>query len=167
MKRHVRFPVSLFALWALFSAFPAAAADNPAPAATVSEGGQVSFKTTIAELHRAAQSGDDSGIPLDRLLVIDAEIGSITNRADSDEAFTAEIELVGGAWSGEDRIDLYRAYAIFDSPKFREDFSRRSATRLLAGDRIIVLCRYVGIGVDYDETTPVAVLEAFDLRRTQ
>ena len=165
MKRHVRLSILSCVFGALFWNGSAFAAGN-APAA-VSENGPVSFKTTIADLHRAAQSGDDTSIPQDRLLVIDAEIGSITNRADSDDAFTAEVELIGGAWSGDDRIDLYRTYAIFDSPKFREDFSRRSASRLMVGDRIIVLCRYVGIGVDYDETTPVAVLEAFDLRRTQ
>ncbi len=165
MKRNVRLPILSVACWILFWNGSAFAAGN-APSA-VSENSPVSFKTTIADLHRAAQSGDDSRIPQDRLLLIDAEIGSITNRADTDEAFTAEVELIGGAWNGEDRIDLYRAYAIFDSPKFRDAFSRRSAGRLLAGDRIIVLCRYVGIGVDYDETTPVAVLEAFDLRRTQ
>jgi hypothetical protein len=165
MKRHMRIAVLSLAIGFFSSAVPAFAANNAAP--KVSENSPVAFKTTLADLDRAAQSGDDRTIPGDRLLIIDAQIGSITNRADTDAAFTAEVELIGGAWKGEDRVDLYRAYAIFDAPKYRESFSRRSATRLLAGDRILLLCRFVGIGVDYDEKTPVSVLEALDLRRIQ
>ncbi len=165
MKRQERVLVLSLAMGVWFSAVPIFAANQAAP--SVSEKGPVAFKVTISDLHRAAQSGDDRSIPGDRVLVIDAEIGSITNRADADDKFTAEVELVGGAWNGEERVDLFRAYAVFDSPKFREAFSRRSATRMLPGDRIIVLCRYLGLGVDYDETTAIAVLEAFDYRRTQ
>lgn len=163
MKRQLRV-LSLSLLFGVSAAF-LAAADKPVR--EVSRSAPVAFGTTIADLDRAARSGDDRSIPGDRLLIIDAEIGSITGRADTDQAFTAEVELIGGSWNGEERVDLYRAYAVFDDPRFREHFSRRSAARLLPGDRIIVLCRYAGIGVDYDETTPVAVLEAFDLRRTQ
>lgn len=141
------------------------AAEKAAPAPTANA--PVAFAVTIAELHQGAVTGDDRAIPGDRVLVIDAEIGSITNRLDSEEGFVAEVELVGGRWVGEDAVELYRVYAVFDGVQFRDWFSRRSATRLLPGDKILVLCRYLGIGVDYDEETPVAVLEAFDLRRTQ
>lgn len=165
MKRQARGLAAILAAGVLFSLSPAFAANQAAPG--VSEKGPVAFNVTIADLHRAAQSGDDRSIPGDRVLVIDAEIGSITNRADAEDTFTAEVELVGGAWHGEERVELFRAYVVFDSPKFRDAFSRRSATRMLPGDRLIVLCRYLGLGVDYDEKTPVAVLEAFDFRRTQ
>jgi len=163
MKRHVS--VLAMAIVLSVSALPSFAADKAAP--SVTERSPLAFGVTIADLHRAAESGDDRRIPDDRLLVIDAEIGSITARADSESEFIAEVELIGGAWIGEDRVDLYRAYAVFDSPRFRDDFSRRSASRLLPGDRIIVLCKYLGLGVDYDDITPIAVLEAFDLRRPQ
>ena len=164
MKRQAQILVLFLALGVFGSLPPVFAAKQAAPA--VSENSPVAFKVTIADLHRAAQSGDDKTIPGDRVLVIDAEIGSVTAKVDTDDKFTAEVELMGGAWKGEDHVDLYRAYAIFDSPRFREFFSRRSATRLLPGDKIIVLCRYLGLGVDYDEKTPVAVLEAFELRVT-
>ncbi len=157
MKRNVFMCASLFALAAVLSSAES----------TATEKSPVAFSVTIADLHRAAQSGDDSAIPLDKSLVIDAEIGSITVRADTDDEFIAEVELIGGSWVGEERIDLLRAYAVFESPRFRDDFSRRSATRLLPGDRLLVLCRYLGIGVDYDEKTPVSVLEAFALRRSR
>jgi hypothetical protein len=163
MKSHLRYRVPFTAFLAVFSAAFVFAAPTPPP--SVTESSPISFKTTMADLHRAALSGDDRPIPSDQALLIDAEIGSITVRADTDEAFAAEVELVGGSWIGEDKVELYRAYAIFESPQFRDLFSRRSAIRLLPGDKLIVLCRYLGIGVDYDETTPVPVLEAFDLRR--
>jgi hypothetical protein len=127
----------------------------------------VAFAVTLADLHRAAASGDDRAVPGGKALVIDAEIGSITLRVDTDERFTAEVELIGGAWRGEEEIELYRAYALFDGLRYRELFSRRSATRLQAGDRILVLGRYLGIGIDYDEATPVAVIEAAALRKLQ
>jgi hypothetical protein len=163
MKR----PATALCLAALIAvtAAPLFAAEKEAPAPTANA--PVAFAVTIAELHHAAATGDDRSVPGDRALVIDAEIGSITNRLDSDEGFVAEVELVGGRWVGEDAVELYRAYVVFDGVQFRDWFSRRSASRLLPGDKILVLCRYLGIGVDYDEETPVAVLEAFDLRRTQ
>lgn len=128
---------------------------------------QVAFSVTLADLNRAAASGDDRAIPAGKALVIDAEIGSITLRVDTDERFTAEVELIGGSWRGEEEVELYRAYALFDGLRYRELFSRRSADRLQAGDRILVLGRYLGIGIDYDEATPVAVIEAAALRRLQ
>jgi hypothetical protein len=127
----------------------------------------VAFAVTLADLNRAAASGDDRAIPGGKALVIDAEIGSITLRVDTDERFTAEVELIGGAWRGEDAVELYRAYALFDGLRYRDLFSRRSATRLQAGDRILVLGRYLGIGMDYDEATPVSVIEGAELRRLQ
>lgn len=127
----------------------------------------VAFAVTLADLNRAAASGDDRAIPGGKALVIDAEIGSITLRVDTDDRFTAEVELIGGAWRGEESVELYRAYALFDGLRYRDLFSRRSGTRLQAGDRILVLGRYLGIGVDYDEATPVAVIEGSELRRLQ
>jgi hypothetical protein len=135
-------------------------------AATVAEK-PVAFSITLADLNRAAASGDDRAIPAGKALVIDAAIGSITLRVDTDERFTAEVELIGGAWRDEDAVELYRAYALFDGLRYRDLFSRRSATRLQAGDRILVLGRYLGIGMDYDEATPVAVIEGAELRRLQ
>ena len=148
-----------------FPARTAFAADGAVPA--YSANAPVAFGITIGDLHRAAESGDDGAVPADRPLIIDAEIGSVSILADTDDEFAAEVELVGGLWHGEDEVELYRAYAIFEHPRFREFFSRRSATRLLPGDRILVLCRFLGIGVDYDEETPIAVVEAAELRRTQ
>ncbi len=127
----------------------------------------VAFSVTLADLSRAAASGDDRPIPSGKALAIDAEIGSITLRVDTDERFTAEVELIGGSWRGEEEVELYRAYALFDGLRYRELFSRRSEARLQAGDRILVLGRYLGIGIDYDEATPVAVIEAAALRRLQ
>ena len=141
------------------------AAEKEVPSPTASA--PVAFEITIADLHRAAESGDDRAIPGDRSLIVDAQIGAATIQVDTDDQFTAEVELVGGMWHGEEEVELYRAYALFDGVRFREFFSRRSATRLLPGDRILVLCRYLGIGMDYDETTPVSVVESFDLRRSQ
>jgi hypothetical protein len=136
-------------------------------AQTKVENQPVAFAVTLADLNRAAASGDDRAIPGGKALVIDAEIGSITLRFDTDERFTAEVELLGGAWRGEESVELYRAYALFDGLRYRDLFSRRSGTRLQAGDRILVLGRYLGIGVDYDEATPVAVIEGSELRRLQ
>jgi hypothetical protein len=129
------------------------------------EEAHIAFNIGIQDVHLAAQTGDDRNIPGDLALVVDAEIGSITIRTDTDDRFVAEVELIGGSWSGEEDISLYRAYALFDNTDFRNDFSRRSATRLSPGDKILVLCRYLGIGVDYDETSPIAVLEVISLRR--
>ena len=129
------------------------------------EDAQIAFNISIQDVHQAAQSGDDRNIPGDLALVVDAEIGSITIRTDTDDRFVAEVELIGGSWRGEEDISLYRAYALFDNTNFREALSRRSATRLIPGDKILILCRYLGIGVDYDETSPIAVLEAIGLRR--
>ncbi len=125
----------------------------------------VAFSVTLADLSRAAASGDDRTIPSGKALLIDAEIGAITLRVDTDERFTAEVELIGGAWRGEDEVELYRAYALFDGLRYREMFSRRSETRFQTGDHILVLGRYLGIGMDYDEATPVAVIEAAAVRR--
>lgn len=125
----------------------------------------VAFAVTIADLHRAALDGDDRGIPGDKDLVVDAKIGSITIVEETDESFSAEVELIGGSWLGEENVELYRAYALFDGPAFRDLFSRRSSTRLLPGDKVLVLGTYVGIGTDYDDSTPVAVVEAKELRR--
>jgi hypothetical protein len=136
-------------------------------AETAVEDQPVAFAVTLADLNRAAQSGDDRGIPGGKALLIDAEIGSITVRADTEERFTAEVELIGGAWRGEDTVELYRAYALFDGLRYRELFSRQSNTRLQAGDHILVLGRYLGIGIDYDEATSVAVMEGTALRKLE
>ena len=125
----------------------------------------VDFSITLADLHRAAESGDDRNIPSDRALAIDAEVGSVTVRADTEEQFTAEVELIGGSWLGERKVELYRAYALFDGTRYRDLFSRRSSTRIQAGDRILILAKYLGIGVDYDEKTPIAVVEGAALRK--
>jgi hypothetical protein len=147
---------------AIAAAFSAACfAQMAAPAAD----GPVDFSVTLADLHRAAASGDDRGIPADRSLAIDGEVGSVTVRADTEDQFTAEVELIGGSWIGETKVELYRAYALFDGTRFRDLFSRRSAGRIQAGDRILILAKYLGIGVDYDETTPIAVIEGSALRR--
>ncbi len=153
MKRIV---IGIIAACALTGALQAQAlvADQP-----------VAFSVTLADLSRAAASGDDRAIPSGKALLIDAEIGAITLRVDTDERFTVEVELIGGAWRGEDEVELYRAYALFDGLRYREMFSRRSETRLQTGDHILVLGRYLGIGMDYDEATPVAVIEAAALRR--
>ena len=139
---------------ALFAQKAVAPADEP-----------VAFDITLADLHRAAASGDDRNIPADRALAIDAEVGSVTVRADTDDTFTAEVELIGGTWLGEKKVELYRAYAVFDGTRYRDLFSRRSAPRVQAGDRILILAKYLGIGVDYDEKTPIAVIEGSALRR--
>lgn len=161
MKASVRFLIVLAVASCAILPLAAAPAAGSAPKA----GTPVDFSVTIADLHRAAESGDDKFIPGDRALVIDGEIGAVTARVDTDDRFTAEVELIGGAWRGEDGVDLYRAYAIFDGTRFRDLFSRRSQSRLITGDKILVLCKYLGIGIDYDEKTPVAVLEAIDLRK--
>jgi hypothetical protein len=127
----------------------------------------VAFEVGIADLHRAAQSGDDSAIPADKVLVIDAEIGAVTVAADDADGFIAEVEVIGGAWRNDDEIELYRAYAVFDGPEYREAFSKRSPTRLIPGKRILVIAAYLGIGLDYDGTTPVAIIQALALRRLQ
>jgi len=155
-----RIHIVLFALIIVSAVSAAPAVSEPSI-----EDAQIAFNISIADVHLAAQSGDDRNIPGDLALVVDAEIGSITIRTDTDDRFVAEVELIGGSWSGEEDISLYRAYALFDNTDFRNDFSRRSATRLSPGDKILVLCRYLGIGVDYDETSPIAVLEVIILRR--
>lgn len=125
----------------------------------------VAFGIRLVDLHKAAESGDDRAIPGGKALVIDAEIGSITVRAEEDDRFIAEVELIGGAWQGEESVELYRAYALFDGLPYKNLFSRRSPERLQPGDRVLILARYLGLGVDYDEKTPVAVIEGKELRR--
>jgi hypothetical protein len=122
------------------------------------------FDVTLADLHRAAQSGDDREIPSGRWIVLDATVGSVTVRSDTDAEFVAEVELVEGEWIGDDRVELLRAYAVFEGHSFKPYFSRTSPDRLQPGDHILLLSTYLGIGVDYDETTPVAVVEGVSLR---
>ncbi len=122
------------------------------------------FSITLSDLHRAAASGDDSRIPADRLLVIHGDIGSVTVHEDGETEFVAEVELVGGAWSGDADVELHRVYVVFEGIRFRDAFSRRSPGRLQSGKTLLVLGSYLGLGVDYDETTAVAVVEAVDFR---
>ena len=124
----------------------------------------VAFSVTLSDLHRAAMSGDDSAIPTDRLLVIHGDLGSVAVHADTETEFIAEVELVGGAWLEDSAVELHRAYAVFQDTRFRDAFSRRSPSRLQSGQTVLVLARYLGLGVDYDETTTVAVMEVLDFR---
>lgn len=126
----------------------------------------VDFSITLGDLHRAAQRGDDRSIPGGKLLVLNADIGSVTLRSDTDTQFAAEVELIGGAWHGEDSVELYRAYALFEGGEFRAFFSKTSSQRVQTGQHVLILARYLGLGLDYDETTPIAVVEALGLRLT-
>jgi len=122
------------------------------------------FSISLMDLHKAAESGDDRTIPGGKSLLIDADIGSITVRADTEDQFLAEVELIGGAWRGEESVSLFRAYAVFEGLAYKENFSPRSPRRLQPGQHILVLARYLGLGVDYDETTPIAVVEGLAFR---
>jgi len=155
MKRHVSLGCILFCLICpLFAETAGSVAALP-----------VAFEISLADLHHAAESGDDRAIPGGKSLTIDAEIGSVTIRTDEDDKFIAEVELIGGAWHGEDSVELYRAYAVFDGLRYKDLFSRRSSSRVQPGDRVLILARYLGLGVDYDEKTPVAVIEGTEVRR--
>jgi hypothetical protein len=123
------------------------------------------FSITLADLHRAAQNGDDREIPSGRWIVLDATVGSVTVRSDTDSEFIAEVELVDGEWIGDDRVELLRVYAVFQGQPFKPYFSRTSPDRLQPGDHVLLLSTYLGIGVDYDETTPVGVVEGVAVRR--
>ena len=83
---------------------------------------------------------------------------------DGETEFVAEVERVGGAWSGDADVELHRVYVVFEGIRFRDAFSRRSPGRLQSGKTLLVLGSYLGLGVDYDETTAVAVVEAVDFR---
>jgi len=136
-------------------------------AVAVSLGAQdlpLDFSIRLADLHQAAESGDDRAIPGGKSLLIDADIGSITVRADTADQFVAEVELLGGAWRGEDAVSLFRAYAVFEGLDYKESFSPRSPQRLQPGQHLLVLAQYLGLGVDYDETTPIAVVEGLAFR---
>ncbi len=124
----------------------------------------IDFSINIEDLDMAAKSGDDGKIPGDALLVLNAQIGAVTVRADDASSFVAEVELIGGAWHGEADVSLYRAYALFEGLEFKDYFSRRASTPINSGDSVLILGRYLGLGVDYDESTTIAVVEAYEIR---
>jgi len=126
--------------------------------------GALDFSINLQDLYRAAQSGDDRFIPKNKSLILDGTVGSIMVRSDTETEFVAELELIGGTWNGDESVELLRAYIVFSGEQFRPFLARKAEGRLLSGDRILVLAQYLGIGVDYDETTAVAVVEGLALR---
>lgn len=124
----------------------------------------VDFAITLGDLDKAAKSADDRNIPGDALLVLNAKIGSVTVGIDEADRFVAQVELLGGAWHGEDTVDLYRAYAIFDGVEFRDFFSKRATDPIKTGDDVILIARYLGIDYDFDETTLIAYVGASAIR---
>lgn len=125
----------------------------------------VDFSITMKDLALAAETQDDRAIPINRAIILDGDIGTITVYEDTDTSFVAEVELLNGIWVDEERVDLYRTYILFEGPQFRPLFASRSSQRLKSGQTIIVLATYEGLGVDYDKKTPVTVVRAIDMRK--
>lgn len=155
-----RFFIGLACLLLVFGAAQAQTAKSSAVKRIYS----VDFSITMGDLFLAAKTQDDSFIPVDKAILLDGDIGTITVHQDTDKDFIAEVELLNGTWVGEDQVDLYRTYVIFEGLQFRAWFSSQSQTKLKPGQTVLILASYEGIGEDYDEKTLVPIVKALDIR---
>lgn len=157
MKRLVIFLVCIFLVFGFLQA-----QDSKPPVGNGSY--YVDFSITMRDLSMAAKTQDDGAIPADRAIILDGDIGTLTIYEDTDQAFVVELELLNGTWIGDEQVELYRTYVICEGSRFRPFFSPQSRTRLKSGQTILVLGSYEGLGLDYDEKTPVPVVRALDIR---
>ncbi|MCA1951130.1 MAG: hypothetical protein LDL24_11195 [Treponema sp.] len=155
-----RFFIGLACLLLVFGAAQAQTAKSSAVKRIYS----VDFSITMRDLFLAAKTQDDRSIPADKAILLDGDIGTITVHQDTDKNFIAEVELLNGTWVGEDQVDLYRTYVIFEGLQFRSWFSPQSQTKLKPGQTVLILASYEGIGQDYDEKTLVPIVKALDIR---
>lgn len=124
----------------------------------------IDFSITMRDLYLAAKNQDDSAIPVNKALILDGDIGTITVYEDTDMSFVVEFELLNGTWVGQEQVELYRAYMVCEGPEFRSLFSPQSQTRLKSGQTILVVGSYEGLGLDYDEKTLVPVIKVINIR---
>ncbi|AEJ60330.1 hypothetical protein Spith_0043 [Spirochaeta thermophila DSM 6578] len=129
--------------------------------------GGVLFDLTLEELIETLPEGKEeiSGF----YLVLDGIIGSVkVLHPEEGESFTAQMELVSGAWLSEEEVALYRADVILRGAEFRSriPLSRRDPIlpeSLIERRRVIVLCRLIDVDSSPDGT-PVPVLLAKAVR---
>jgi hypothetical protein len=130
----------------------------------------VDFSRNLVDLQRAAVSGDDSGLPTDKLLLVNGMLESLTIRQETSDNFIAEAELAGGKWNTPENLDdveLYRCYVVFEGPEFAALFSKTAPaeSRIPVSSQILVIGRYMGLAEDYKGGVNVAVFSAFRVRR--
>lgn len=124
----------------------------------------IDFSITMRDLYLAAKNQDDSAIPVNKALILDGDIGTITVHEDTDRSFVVEFELLNGTWIGQEHVELYRAYMVCEGPEFRSFFSPQSQTRLKSGQTILVVGSYEGLGLDYDGKTLVPIVRVINIR---
>jgi hypothetical protein len=159
----------------LFLLLPAGAAPKSAQPKTSAESllsEAVDFSKNLVDLQRAAVSGDDSGIPTGKLLMVNGMLESLTIRLDTSDNFIAEAELAGGKWNTPENledVELYRCFVIFEGPEFGDLFSKNAPaeSRIPVSSQILVIGRYMGLAEDYQGGANVAVLNAFWVRRLE
>lgn len=125
----------------------------------------IEYVIDLNTLYQAAQSGDDSTIPRDRLLILVGDIGSRNVIEDEEDSFLAELELVGGHWEGEESIELYRASILFDGVEYRALFDRRADDRFTNGEKLLVVAAYIGLDNDYTSDELIPILRTLYFRR--
>lgn len=119
----------------------------------------------LQELGQAARTSDDRAIPGDKLLLLNATVGSIVIFIDDGEDYSALLELIEGYWADEHTLVLNRCFARCDGASFREFFDAHSVASIARGDRILVSCRYLGLITDQARGGLAALVEAYGLRR--
>ncbi len=138
--------------------------NSSSPMAVYSGPFPVDFSITLRELQKAVVEEINTQKLQQVYCVLDGDIASIMVRSDTEDQFIAEVELVNGMWKGEDAVEIYRIYVIFDGIHYRQYFSPQAPGHVIAGKTILVLGKYAGVATDYDGSTPVAVVEAKDVR---
>ncbi|MFW5994867.1 MAG: hypothetical protein ACOCRN_02060 [Spirochaetia bacterium] len=153
----------------------------------------VDFSMTLEDLHTlarerssgsSASSNGSNGTSSDSqartnvnidefpLLLIDGYIASTVVHQDSEEAFSATIELVDGEWEGLDEVHAYRARLLAEGDAFRERIPSRPPSspgddEILAGRRGIALARLQEFRTDPVTGNAIAVLETLRFRITR
>lgn len=139
----------------------------------------VDFSITLKDLHTLAaetssNSQTRSNVNVDEfpLLLIDGYIASTVVHQDTEEAFSATIELIDGEWQELDQVNAYRARLVAEGEAFRERIPSRPPSsprndEILAGRRGIALVRLQSFQTDTVSGNPIAVLEILRFRVTR
>lgn len=128
----------------------------------------VDVRSSLATLNRALDDPQEWDRLSRRILMIDGVASSVAVYADEADEFYAEIELVGGAWIGVERVEIYRAWVVVDDPLFSGRILERAPRdpapdSILRNDRLLVAARIIDIFTEEDGTV-VPVLAAYEIR---
>jgi hypothetical protein len=128
----------------------------------------IALEVTLADVSMAVEDMDALEALASRVLLLDGVASSITVYSTDPADYYVELELVGGAWSGLEAIEVYSAYIVFDHSGFENRFAERvprdpPPELILRNDRVLIAGRLVSIA-----ETPtgdlVPVLQAYDIR---